>query len=72
MLHDNYIVECFENILFNGEAPVYKCYLTDDEIHMVELCSDFIINTLFDNRNDFIKVMDYYESVGRDWLVRII
>lgn len=70
MLHDNYIVECLENVLLYGDDPVSKCYLTDDEIHIVELCSDYIVNTLFENRDDFIKIIDYYEEAGREigWL----
>ena len=52
----------FENLLFNGEdinGNPNKNYLTKDQQEAVEECADYVINTLFDGREDFIKFTEF-------------
>ena len=60
--------ECyFENMLFVGEDPKNRFYLTDKEAAIIETCVDYIIHKLFDDREDFVKAIDYYDAMSTNW-----
>lgn len=66
----SYIEHYFENLLFNGEDPVNRYYLTDEEAETAEICADYILHKLFYGREDFIATIDYYEGkLGGDYLL---
>jgi hypothetical protein len=43
----------FENLLFHGEDNVNKYYLSEEERKAVEICVNYVIYSLFDNREMF-------------------
>ena len=54
----------FENLLFNGEdikGNPNKNDLTKDQQEAVEECADYVINTLFDGREDFISFISFMD-----------
>lgn len=66
----NYTEHYFENLLFIGEDPVNKQYLTNEEVEIIEDCVDYILHKLFRGRNDFVATIDYYNGkLGEDYLL---
>lgn len=48
----------FENLLFNGEDAKDNCNknsLSKEEQKAVEICADYVIYSLFNNREDFLN-----------------
>lgn len=48
----------FENLLFHGQdvnGDWNKNTLTKDEQEAVEICADYVLYTIFLNRDDFLK-----------------
>lgn len=43
----------FENLLFHGEDNVNKYYLSEEQRKAVEICAQYVIYSLFDNRQEF-------------------
>ena len=57
----------FENMLFTGDDPVNRFYLTNKEAAIIETCVDYIIHKLFRGREDFVKAIDYYDGMSTNW-----
>lgn len=62
----NYIEHYFENLLLNGEDPINRYYLTDEEVEIVEICVGCVYK-LFGNLG---KMFDFLENneVEDDWV----
>lgn len=61
----NYIEHYFENLLFNGEDPINRYYLTDEEAEIVEICVSYIYE-LFGNMGNLFDFLESKE-VEDDW-----
>lgn len=45
----------FENLLFHGEDSINKEQLTEKEIEAIELCAQYVLCTIFYNRENFLE-----------------
>lgn len=43
----------FKNLLFHGEDNVNKYYLSEEQRKAIEICVNYVIYSLFDNREEF-------------------
>ena len=53
----------FENLLFEGEdikGEPNKNALSKEEQNAVEICADYVLYSLFFNRENFLEYMDNY------------
>ena len=57
-----YLEHYFENLLFEGEdikGEPNKNALSKEEQNAVEICADYVLYSLFFNRENFLEHMDY-------------
>ena len=59
----------FENLLFHGEDCKDNCNknsLTPEVQRAIEICADYVLYTLFVNREDFLKFVMKKERGGAE------